>query len=106
MVGVDGGFVKHNPIRGVLGDELPWEVGSAAGSLTSDGHLVISVRGIVFSNDPEVPANLRGHGMSVGLRRVKNLAPRSMTAKWSPSSWAKSRYCSTKTIAISPRPRR
>jgi hypothetical protein len=60
MVGVDGAFVNHNPIRGVIGDELPWEVGSANGSLDTDGHLVISIRGLVFPNDPEVPANLRG----------------------------------------------
>jgi len=60
MYGVDEAFVKHNQIRGVRGDELPWDVGSAVGSLTVGGHLTISVRGIVFSNDPEVPANLRG----------------------------------------------
>src|SRR4029077_473129 len=33
-------------------------------------------------------------------------APRSMTAKLSPSSQAKSRYCSTSTIAMLPRLRR
>ena len=60
MYGVDEAFVKHNQVRGVRGDELPWVVGSAVGSLTVGGHLTISVRGIVFSNDPEVPANLRG----------------------------------------------
>jgi len=60
MYGVDEAFVKHNQIRGVRGDELPWEVGSAVGSLTVGGHLTASVRGIVFANDPEVPANLRG----------------------------------------------
>lgn len=60
MYGVDEAFVKHNQIRGVRGDELPWDVGSAVGSLTVGGHLTISVRGIVFSNDPEVPVNLRG----------------------------------------------
>lgn len=60
MYGVDEAFVKHNQIRGVRGDELPWEVGSAVGSLTVGGHLTISVRGIVFSDDPEVPADLRG----------------------------------------------
>src|SRR5437870_4033630 len=51
MYGVDEGFVKHNPIRGVRGDELPWVVGSAMGSLTVSGHLTASVRGIVFAND-------------------------------------------------------
>jgi hypothetical protein len=60
MYGVDEAFVKHTQIRGVRGDELPWEVGSAVGSLTVGGHLTASVRGIVFANDPEVPANLRG----------------------------------------------
>jgi hypothetical protein len=60
MYGVDGAFVNSKEIRGVRGDELPWDVGSATGSLTVSGHLTISVRGIVFSNDPEVPANIRG----------------------------------------------
>src|SRR5437588_8553566 len=45
MYGVDGGFVGHTDIRGVRGDELPWMVSSASGSLTTDGHLMISVRG-------------------------------------------------------------
>ena len=60
MYGVDEGFVKHNPIRDVRGDELPWDVGSTVGSLTVGGHLVVSVRGIVFANDPEVPPAIRG----------------------------------------------
>ena len=60
MYGVDGAFVKHNQIRGVRGDELPWAVGSANGSLTTDGHLVIHARGIVFANDPSVPPNIVG----------------------------------------------
>src|SRR3989442_11703565 len=60
MVGVDGAFVGHHPIRGVLGDELPWEVGSVNGSLTTDGHLQLSVRGLVFADDPSVPPELRG----------------------------------------------
>jgi hypothetical protein len=60
MYGVDGAFVGHNPIRGVVGDELPWEIHSARGSLTLDGHLKINVRGLVFANDTSVPASLRG----------------------------------------------
>lgn len=60
MFGVDGGFVKHNPIRGVRGDELPWELTSASGSLTTDGHLVLTIRGLVFKDDPSVPPDLRG----------------------------------------------
>ena len=68
MYGVGGGFVKHNPIRGVRGDELPWELTSASGSLSTDGHLVITVRGLVFANDPEVPANLRGTNDETAFR--------------------------------------
>jgi hypothetical protein len=50
MVGVHGGFVKHNPIRGVRGDYDPWVISSANGSLTTDGHLTMSVRGVIFAN--------------------------------------------------------
>jgi hypothetical protein len=60
MVGVDGGFVSHNPIRGVRGDELPWEIASAQGTLTSDGHITLDVTGVVFADYPTVPADLRG----------------------------------------------
>jgi len=60
MYGVDDAFINHKQIRGVLGDELPWDVGSATGSLTVGGHLMASVRGIVFKNEPSVPAELRG----------------------------------------------
>lgn len=60
MYGVDEGFVGSKAIRDVLGDELPWQVGSATGSLTVGGHLTITVRGLVFTNDPEVPPELRG----------------------------------------------
>ena len=60
MYGVDGGFVGHTDIRGVRGDELPWMLSSANGSLSKDGHLTISVRGLVFTRDPEVPPELRG----------------------------------------------
>ena len=50
MVGVHGGFVKHNPIRGVRGDYEPWVISSANGSLTTDGHLTLSVRGVIFAD--------------------------------------------------------
>src|SRR5438552_3719264 len=70
MVGVDGSFVGHNPIRGVIGDELPWEVGRVRGSLTTDGHLQLSVRGVVFANDPSVPPNLRGINDALQFRAL------------------------------------
>jgi hypothetical protein len=62
MYGVDGPFLqsKHHPIRGVRGDELPWEIESADGSVDTEGHVVIHVRGLVFKDDPSVPVNLRG----------------------------------------------
>ncbi len=60
MVGVDDAFVGKTQVRGVRGDELPWEVGTANGTLTTDGHLVVSVTGVVFADYPSVPPELRG----------------------------------------------
>jgi hypothetical protein len=62
MYGVDGPFVgETNPIRGVIGDEAPWEIaGFVRGRLDSKGHLVILVRGLVFKDDPRVPPELVG----------------------------------------------
>lgn len=60
MYGVDDAFVDSRAIRNVLGDELPWAVGHAVGFLTVRGHLKVSVRGIVFTHDDEVPPELRG----------------------------------------------
>jgi hypothetical protein len=61
MYGVDGPFVGEGfPIRGIPGDELPWEVREAKGKLDTDGHLTIRVRGLVFKDAPEVPPELRG----------------------------------------------
>lgn len=61
MYGVDGPFVGETfPLRGFPGDELPWTVASAAGRLDTDGHLTVEVRGLVFTDDKEVPRELRG----------------------------------------------
>ena len=61
MYGVDGPFVGNTfPLRGIPGDELPWTVASAVGRLDTDGHLTIQVRGLVFTDDEEVPPELRG----------------------------------------------
>ena len=45
MYGVDGPFVgPTNPIRGIPGDELPWEVAHfVRGGLTTNGQLTIIV---------------------------------------------------------------
>jgi len=61
MYGVDGPFVGDaNPIDGIAGDELPWEIKRATGFLLTNGKLKIWVRGLVFKDDPSVPEDLRG----------------------------------------------
>src|SRR6185295_9070541 len=56
MYGVDGPFVGDaNPIDGIPGDELPWEIRAVNGHLYSNGRFVIIVRGLVFKDDPSVP---------------------------------------------------
>lgn len=61
MYGVDGPFVGNAfPLRGIPGDELPWTIASANGWLDTDGHLTLQVKGLVFTDDEEVPPNLRG----------------------------------------------
>jgi hypothetical protein len=60
MYGVAEAFIDNSSIRGVKGDELPWAIGSATGSLSVDGHLIATIRGLVFADDPSVPPPLRG----------------------------------------------
>lgn len=61
MYGVDGPFVgETNPIRGVVGDEAPWEVKSVHGVLRTNGRLKIHVHGLVFKDDPRAPAGFVG----------------------------------------------
>jgi hypothetical protein len=60
MIGVGGSFVGSDAIRGVMGGALPWMVDKARGSLSASGRLWINMRGLVFTNDPSVPANQRG----------------------------------------------
>src|SRR5437879_4307803 len=70
MAGVDDAFINNTVVRGVRGDELPWDVGTVDGSLTSDGHLHLAVTGIVFSDDPRVPVELRGINDEAEFRGV------------------------------------
>src|SRR5262249_941129 len=61
MYGVDGPFVGEDfPIRGIVGDELPWEIEEVNGSLNTRGRLRIKVRGLVFKDDPLLPPTLLG----------------------------------------------
>lgn len=61
MYGVDGPFLGDgNPIRDTIGDELPRTIKSVKGQLFTNGQLTIQVRGLVFADDPQVPADKRG----------------------------------------------
>jgi len=62
MYAVDEAFVgEADPIRGIVGDELPWEIEHGIhGRLSTNGHLRIRVRGLVFTHDPEVPPDKQG----------------------------------------------
>jgi len=72
MYGVDEAFVgEANPIRGIVGDELPWTIaGGVHGRLTNRGHLRIHVRGLVFTDDTEVPPEMRGTNDETEFRAV------------------------------------
>ncbi len=61
MAAVTGPFVgTANPIRGVSGGGLPWQIASAEGQLESDGQIEVQVRGLVLFNGAPVPPALRG----------------------------------------------
>src|ERR1700722_6947549 len=57
MTPVTGPYVgTANPIRTVPGGGLPWMITAATGSLKSDGHLLVHVRGLVLADQSPVPA--------------------------------------------------
>ena len=61
MTPVTGPYVgSANPIRAVPGGGLAWMITAATGSLKSDGHLLLHVRGLVLADQPPVPAALQG----------------------------------------------
>lgn len=61
MTPVTGPYVgATNPIRGVPGGGLPWIITAATGSLKSDGHLRVRVRGLVLADQAPVPPALQG----------------------------------------------
>src|SRR5437899_6883076 len=49
-----------NPIRTVPGGGLPWMITAGTGSLKSDGHVLVHVRGLVLADQPPVPPALQG----------------------------------------------
>jgi hypothetical protein len=61
MVGVAGPFVgPANPIRGINGGGLPWQLDDAVGELSDSGKLEVKVRGLVLLDGPPVPEARRG----------------------------------------------
>jgi hypothetical protein len=71
MVGVSGPFVgTANPIRGVNGGGLPWQIAKGTGELASNGRLQVDVRGLVLLNGPPVPAALRGTNPVPSFRAI------------------------------------
>jgi hypothetical protein len=71
MFGVDDPFVgAAGTIRGIPGDEAPWEIKSVHGSLTESGHLVINIKGLVFKDDPRSPADEIGKNDETQFRAL------------------------------------
>lgn len=61
MTTVTGPYVgTASPIRTVPGGGLPWIITAGTGSLKSDGHLLVHVRGLVLADRSPVPAALQG----------------------------------------------
>jgi hypothetical protein len=58
---VSGPFVGNaNPIRGVNGGGLPWQIAKVRGELRSDGSLDLEVKGLVLFDGAPVPPALQG----------------------------------------------
>jgi hypothetical protein len=61
MAAVSRPFVgSANPIRGVNGGGLPWQIAQAEGKLRADGRLEVEVEGLVLFDAAPVPPALRG----------------------------------------------
>ena len=59
MVGVTGPYVgMANPIRGVNGGGIPWNISEAKAVLLADGHLEIKVEGLVLATTGVNPVNM------------------------------------------------
>src|SRR3954452_6313526 len=61
MAPVDGPVVgTGNPVRGLAGGGLPWEIDRAKGELRTDGRLEVRVEGLVLARKAPVPPALQG----------------------------------------------
>jgi hypothetical protein len=71
MAGVVEPFTgSANPIRGVSGGGLPWEIDRATGELRPGGRLEIRVEGLVLARRAPVPENLRGTNPVAQFRAI------------------------------------
>ncbi len=71
MTPVTGPYVgPANPVRGVAGGGLPWVLTAGRGTLKSDGHLLVRVRGLVLARQAPVPPALQGTNPFPGFRAV------------------------------------
>jgi len=71
MVGVSGPFVgSANPIRGVNGGGLPWQIAEGRGELARNGKLEVEVQGLVLLDGPPVPPALRGTNPISSFRAI------------------------------------
>ncbi len=68
-------------INGVESDELPWVIRHAEGTLHADGTINLEVRGLVFANDPTVPANLRGTNDETSFKAIVSCMTLDATGK-------------------------
>lgn len=64
MVGVPAGLTgtqSQIPLRGISGGGIPWIIGAASGELSANGHLEITVQGLVLATTGSNPsATFRG----------------------------------------------
>ena len=60
LAGVTAPYTGANPIRGLTGGGLPWEIADANGSVRADGRVKVEVEGLVLARRAPVPTNLQG----------------------------------------------
>lgn len=59
-----------NAVRGIASGALPWTLEAGSGSLSSDGHLIVRIRGLVLAAHPAVPESLQGTNPFLAFRVV------------------------------------
>jgi hypothetical protein len=71
MAAVRGPYVgTANPIRGLNGGGLPWQIERGEGELRTDGQLEVRVEGLVLLDAVPVPPSLRGTNPVSNFRAV------------------------------------